>query len=59
MMNMAGAMPMMNMMGMMAPDVTTKATIDRVEGRIAFLRTELMITEAQTNVGSLSLMPCA
>jgi LTXXQ motif family protein len=40
MMNMMRNMPMMNMGGM--------ATIDHVEGRIAFLRTELKITDAQT-----------
>jgi LTXXQ motif family protein len=39
MMNMMRNMPMMNMGGM--------ATIDHVEGRIAFLRTELKITDAQ------------
>jgi hypothetical protein len=37
-----GRMPMMNMMGGMA-------MIDHVEGRIAFLRTELKITEVQTS----------
>ena len=57
-----GAMPMMNMMGslpmmtsmtgmmqtmrMMGPGM---ASIDHVEGRIAFLRTELKITEPQTS----------
>ena len=47
-------MPMMNMMrmmrgmGMMGPGTSGMATIDRVEGRIAFLRAELKITEAQT-----------
>jgi hypothetical protein len=50
--NMMGAMPMASMMGMMqmvrmmGPGM---ASIDRVEGRIAFLRTELKITEAQTS----------
>src|SRR5262245_63948753 len=39
-----GMMGMMRMMGMMGPGM---ATIDRVEGRIAFLRAELKITEAQ------------
>ena len=51
-------MPMMNMMGgmahdehdgMMEPGMGGMATIDRVEGRIAFLRTELKITEVQTS----------
>jgi hypothetical protein len=47
-----GGMPMMNMMNimqtmrMMGPGM---AGIDHVEGRIAFLRTELKITEAQTS----------
>ncbi len=49
-------MPMMNMMSMMetmqaakmmGPGMGGMATIDRVEGRIAFLRTELKITDAQ------------
>jgi LTXXQ motif family protein len=52
MMNMMGGnAPMMNMMGMMGMaglGMGGMATIDRVEGRIAFLRTELKITEAQT-----------
>lgn len=46
-------MPMMNMMGMMrmmGPGMAGMETIDRVEGRIAFLRTELKITEAQSAV---------
>jgi hypothetical protein len=48
---MMGGMPTMNMgmmrmMGMMGPG-GGMATIDRVEGRIAFLRAELKITEAQ------------
>jgi hypothetical protein len=46
------AMNMMNMMGvmsMMGGGPAGMATIDRVEGRIAFLRTELKITDAQTN----------
>jgi len=43
-------MPMMNMMRMMTGmPGAGMATIDRVEGRIAFLRTELKITDAQTN----------
>jgi LTXXQ motif family protein len=54
--NAGGKMPMMDMMqkmGMMnrpgdaAPGGMGMATIDRVEGRIAFLRTELKITEGQ------------
>jgi hypothetical protein len=48
-------MPMMDTMqtmGMMRPGVggMGMATIDRVEGRIAFLRTELKITDAQSAV---------
>jgi hypothetical protein len=42
----ANMMGMMQMMRMMGPGT---ASIDRVEGRIAFLRTELKITEAQTS----------
>jgi hypothetical protein len=48
--DMMGGMPMMNMMAMMrmmemmGPGMTA---IDRIEGRIAFLRAELNITEAQ------------
>ena len=34
---------------MMGPDMAGMGTIDRVEGRIAFLRAELKITDAQTN----------
>ncbi|MBR0965549.1 Spy/CpxP family protein refolding chaperone [Bradyrhizobium diazoefficiens] len=52
MMNMMGGnMPMSNMMrmmGMMRQSGDGLDTIDRVEGRIAFLRTELKITDAQT-----------
>lgn len=53
MMNMMGGkMPMMDMMQMMGMMRSSgggmgMATIDRVEGRIAFLRTELKITDAQ------------
>lgn len=52
MMNMMGKMPMMDMMqtmGMMRPsgDGAGMATIDRIEGRIAFLRAELAITQTQ------------
>jgi len=49
---MGGDMPMMNMMAMMRmmemmrPGMTA---IDRIEGRIAFLRAELNITEAQAS----------
>jgi LTXXQ motif family protein len=52
---MMGGMPMMNMMRMMGmmrlmgSDMTGMATVDHVEGRIAFLRTELKITEAQAS----------
>src|SRR6266571_2769229 len=51
-------MPMMNMMNMMetmqaakmmGPGMGGMATIDRVEGRIAFLRTELKISDAQAS----------
>ena len=53
---MGGNMPMTNMMQMMAQSgaeagcagMGGMATIDRVEGRIAFLRTELKISDAQT-----------
>ena len=59
--NMGGKMPMMDMMqkmGMMRQPGGVAgpgggmgmATIDRVEGRIAFLRTELKITDAQDAV---------
>src|SRR6266700_2235431 len=44
-------MDMMQMMGMMRQSgagMDDMATIDHVEGRIAFLRTELKITDAQT-----------
>jgi hypothetical protein len=50
---MMGGMPMMHMMGMMqmmgGGDAPGMGMIDHVEGRIAFLRTELKITEAQTD----------
>jgi LTXXQ motif family protein len=54
--NMMSSMSMMNMMGMMqsmgmmGSGMGGMATIDRVEGRIAFLRTELKITDAQAGV---------
>lgn len=47
---MMGGMSMMNMMGMMqmmGGDGPGMGMIDRVEGRIAFLRTELKITDLQ------------
>ncbi|MEY9494423.1 hypothetical protein ABIF33_003443 [Bradyrhizobium elkanii] len=58
-MMMGGNMPMANMMQMMGmmgqsgaetgcAGMTGMATIDRIEGRIAFLRTELKITDAQS-----------
>jgi len=52
MMNMMGKMPMMDMMQMMgmmrqSGGGAGMATIDRIEGRIAFLRAELKITDAQ------------
>jgi hypothetical protein len=49
---MMGNTMMMNMMGMMrmmAGGPAGMAMIDRVEGRLAFLRAELKITDAQTN----------
>jgi hypothetical protein len=52
MMNMMGGGSMMGMMRMIGATGTEgmggMATIDRVEGRIAFLRTELKVTDAQT-----------
>jgi hypothetical protein len=45
--NMMSSMSMMNTMGMMGLGMGGMATIDRVEGRIAFLRAELKITDAQ------------
>jgi hypothetical protein len=58
MMNMIGNMPMANRMQMMGQSgvnagcagMSGMATIDRVEGRIAFLRTELKITDAQSSI---------
>ncbi len=47
---MMGGMSMMNMMQMMGGDAQGMGMIDHVEGRIAFLRTELKITDAQTSV---------
>jgi hypothetical protein len=52
---MGGRMPMMDMMQMMgmmgqsSGGMSGMATIDHVEGRIAFLRTELKITDAQAS----------
>jgi hypothetical protein len=46
-MSMMHTMGMMQTMGMMGPGMDGMATVDRVEGRIAFLRTELKITDAQ------------
>ncbi len=43
------SMGMMHMMGMMGRGTDGMATIDRVEGRIAFLRAELKITDAQAD----------
>ncbi|HVQ72074.1 MAG TPA: Spy/CpxP family protein refolding chaperone [Bradyrhizobium sp.] len=43
------SMGMMHMMGMMGRGTDGVATIDRVEGRIAFLRAELKITDAQAD----------
>jgi hypothetical protein len=43
------AMHDMQMMGMMGRGTNGMATIDRVEGRIAFLRAELKITDAQAD----------
>ncbi|HEY7298201.1 MAG TPA: Spy/CpxP family protein refolding chaperone [Xanthobacteraceae bacterium] len=52
MMSMMGNMPMMpmEMMRMAAAAMGGMATVDHIEGRIAFLRAELRITEAQTTV---------
>ena len=55
---MGGKMPMMDMMqtmGMMrqATGEMGMATIDRVEGRIAFLHTELRITDAQNSAWNI------
>lgn len=57
MMNMMSNVPMANMMQMMGSQqpgcgmggIGGMATIDHVEGRIAFLRTELKITDAQSS----------
>jgi LTXXQ motif family protein len=47
--NMMGDMNMMTMMRMMEMMGPGMAAIDRIEGRIAFLRAELNITEAQAS----------
>jgi LTXXQ motif family protein len=47
-MSMMNTMGMMQSMGMMGPGMGGMATMDRIEGRIAFLRAELKITDAQT-----------
>jgi LTXXQ motif family protein len=49
-MSMMNTMGMMQTMGMMGPGMGGMATIDRVEGRIAFLRAELKIADAQAGV---------
>jgi hypothetical protein len=46
---MADMMRMMQSMRMMGPGMMGMGMIERVEGRIAFLRAELKITDAQTN----------
>jgi hypothetical protein len=46
---MMGNMNMMGMMRMMGGGPASMAMIDRVEGRIAFLRTELKVTNTQAN----------
>ena len=46
-MSMMHNMGMMQSMGMMGPGMGGMATIDRIEGRIAFLRAELKIADAQ------------
>jgi hypothetical protein len=46
---MADMMRMMQNMRMMGPGMMGMGMIERVEGRIAFLRAELKITDAQTN----------
>jgi hypothetical protein len=48
-MSMMNTMGMMQSMGMTGPGMGGMATMDHVEGRIAFLRTELKITEAQAS----------
>jgi hypothetical protein len=48
-MSMMHTMEMMQTMGMMGPGMDGLASIDRIEGRIAFLRTELRITDTQAD----------
>jgi LTXXQ motif family protein len=48
-MSMMKSKGMMQEMGMMGPGMDGMATIDRIEGRIAFLRTELKVTDAQAD----------
>jgi hypothetical protein len=48
-MSMMHSMGMMQRMGMMGGGMGGMATIDRVEGRIAFLRAELKITDVQAD----------
>jgi hypothetical protein len=49
-MSMMKSAGMMREMGMMASGMDGMAAIDHVEGRIAFLRTELKVTDAQAGV---------
>jgi hypothetical protein len=49
-MSMMNMMETMRSMRMMGPGGAGVGTIDRVEGRVAFLRAELKITDAQTAV---------
>jgi hypothetical protein len=46
-MSMMNTMGMMQTAGMMAPGMGGMTTIDHIEGRIAYLRTELKVTDAQ------------
>ena len=46
---MADMMRMMQSIRMLGPGMAGMGTIDRVEGRIAFIRAELKITDAQAN----------
>ena len=48
-MSMMHSMDMMQRMGMMGPGMGGMATVDRIEGRIAFLRAELKITDPQAS----------
>jgi hypothetical protein len=51
-MSMMKSTGMMLEMGMMGPGMDGMATIDRIEGRIAFLRTELKVTDSQAGAWS-------